>query len=92
MRIMKPELHMPPIVYSLDGWSFEQSGYYMSKRGIVIILIMRWKTNFAPLIWTRFETVANGEKVTEYWPFADFDNKTIQVKAARFLNKSNCLP
>lgn len=84
---MVSEIHISPLVYILDGWSFERNGYYIGKRGIVLISIMRWKTNFAPLIWTRFETVARGERVSEHWPVADFEEKTLKVKAARFLHK-----
>lgn len=51
--------------------------------------MLRWKTNFAPLIYTEFKTVANGKIVKESWNAADFNDKTLQVKAARFLHKAN---
>lgn len=85
---MTAQLTISPLKIEQDGYSYERSGVYLCKRGIVLIYVMRWATNFAPHIWTQFKTVAHGELVTEYWHTADFTDKTLQVKAARFLHKA----
>lgn len=85
---MKATLSIQPQKLQTDGYSFERRGYYMSAKGIVIIYVINWKTNNAPIIFTDFKTVAHGKVVSESWDTASFTDKELQCKAARFLNKA----
>lgn len=84
----KIKFYISPKKFAHDNWSYERTGEYISEKGKVIIYVCRWDTNSHPIIATWFKVKLRGKWYHEDWPYADFEDKTIQVKAARFLFKT----